>query len=228
MENFILRARLSAIMDQPDGQRTLYDYCSFKFTFWSTVPINPRCISLCGTLDQIRRAFSCARFHRIFSLRSHGASENSSVPIPDGRRGALSVLPAAIVYFGVHRVWLGLPHRSSGINIVDHVVLSVFPRRRCADINDRRGTDRRLHISLHYFTPAGLCAAHGRDCALHRVSNRDVRDAQGGLVRARRELRLSHRAGFCSVDRRTAFLYHARSTAPTMAEFTVNPKRFDP
>src|SRR6266513_50237 len=127
MENFVLRARLSAIMDQPGGQRTVYDYRSFKFTFWSTVPIDPRRISLCGTIDQIRRAFSCARFHRIFSLRSHSASENSSIPIPDGRRGALSVLPAVIVYFGVYRVWLGLPDCSSGINIANFVVLPLFP-----------------------------------------------------------------------------------------------------
>ncbi len=45
-----------------------------------------------------------------------------------------------------------------------------------------------LHISIHYSPAAGLCAAHGRDRAVHRAGSRDVRDAQSRLVRARRKL----------------------------------------
>ena len=72
---------------------------------------------------------------------------------------------------------------------VDHLVLPLFPGWRCAHVNDRRRTHGRLHISLHHLATTGLRAAHGRNRALHRAGDRDVRDAQGGLVRARRELR---------------------------------------
>jgi hypothetical protein len=50
------------------------------------------------------------------------------------------------------------------------------------------GLTGRLHISLHHVATTGLRPAYGRNRALHRAGNRNVRDAQGGLVRARREL----------------------------------------
>ena len=88
---------------------------------------------------------------------------------------------------------MGLSDRRGCIDTVDHMVLPLFPWRRRAHVNDRRRTGGRLHISLHYFAAAGLRAAHGRNRALCRAGDRDVRDAQSGLVRARRELRLRER-----------------------------------
>src|SRR5262249_17861313 len=49
------------------------------------------------TLNQIRRTLSGARFHGVLSVRSHDAPEDSSFSVSDGRRGALSFLPAAVV-----------------------------------------------------------------------------------------------------------------------------------
>ena len=100
----------------------------------------------------------------------------------------LLVLSAAIVDLGIYRVQFGISDRGGCIDVVDYVVLPIFPWRRRAHANDRRRAGRRLHVSLHYVAAAGLRPAHGRNRALYRVGNRDVRDAQGGLVRARREL----------------------------------------
>src|SRR5206468_12001035 len=88
----------------------------------------------------------------------------------------------------IYWIQLGVPDRGSRIDRVDHLVLPLFSGWRCAHVNDRRRTHGRLHISLHHVAATGLRAAHGRNRALHRTGNRNVRDAQGGLVRARREL----------------------------------------
>jgi len=98
----------------------------------------------------------------------------------------LLVLFAASVDFGICWIRLGIFDRHGRIDNVDHVVLPLFPRQRRAHINDRRRTGRRLYISLYNFAAARLRAAYGRNRALHRVGNRDVRDAQSGLVRPRR------------------------------------------
>src|SRR6266550_4391629 len=105
-----------------------------------------------------------------------------------GRRGALLVLSAAVVDFGICRIRLGIFDRGCCIDAVDYVVLPIFPRRRCADTDDWRRTRGCLHISVHHFAATGLCLAHGRDRAFHRAGNRDVRNAEGGLVRSRRRL----------------------------------------
>src|SRR4029453_15754353 len=98
---------------------------------------------------------------------------------------ALCLFSAAFVDFGIFWIRLGVFDRHGRIDNVDHVVLPLFPRQRRAHINDRRRAGGRLHISLYNFAAAGLRAAHGRNRALYRVGNRDVRDAQSGLVRAR-------------------------------------------
>jgi hypothetical protein len=105
--------------------------------------------------------------------------------ISDGRRGALLVLPAVIVDFGIYWIQLGLPDRGGRIDRVDYVVLPIFPGRRCAHANDWRRPRGRLHISLHHIAPAGLRAAHGCNRALHCARDRNVRDAKSRLVRAR-------------------------------------------
>jgi hypothetical protein len=92
------------------------------------------------------------------------------------------------------RIQLGLSDRGGRINSVDHLVLPLFPGRRCAHINNRRRTDGRLRISLHHLATTGLGVADGRNRALRRAGNCNVRDAQGGLVRARRELSPRHNA----------------------------------
>src|SRR6266542_3217177 len=63
-----------------------------------------------------------------------------------------------------------------------------------------------LQICLHSYAAAGLRLAQERDHILHRSRDSNVCDAQSRLVCARRELR----------------------HLSIMAEFTVNPKRFDP
>jgi inner membrane protein involved in colicin E2 resistance len=62
------------------------------------------CISLRRAFDQVRRALSRACLHNILSLRGYGAAKDPSVPISDGRRGALLVLSAAVVDFGICRI----------------------------------------------------------------------------------------------------------------------------
>jgi hypothetical protein len=118
----------------------------------------------------------------------------------------LLVLPAAVVDLGIYWIQLGVPDRGGRIDRVDYVVLPIFPWRRCADANDWRRSRGRLHIPLHHFAAAGLRIAHGCDRTLHRAGDRNVCDAKSRLVCPGRELR----------------------HLSIMAEFTVNPKRFDP
>ncbi len=167
-----------------DWQRAFHHPVGFEFAFRRAVPVDPGRVSLRRTLDQIRRAVSGARFHGVLSLRNHRATENSSVSISDGRRSALFVLSAAIVDFGIYRIQLGLSDRGSCLDSVDHLVLPLFPGWRCAHVHDRRRIGRRLPVSLHHFAATGLRPAHGRNRALHRAGDRDVRDAQSRLVRA--------------------------------------------
>ena len=100
----------------------------------------------------------------------------------------MSLLPAAVVDFGICRIQLGLPDRRGGIDAIDHVVLPVFPRRRPAHIHDRCRIGWRLPVPLHHLAPAGLRAAHGGHRALCCAGDRNVRHPQSGLVRTRREL----------------------------------------
>src|SRR6266849_9983691 len=169
MESFVLRPRLPAVLDQPRWERALQ--CSFRHEFAFRCPalVDSGRISLRRTLDQIRCALSCARFHDLLSFRGYRAAEDSSISISDGRRGPLLVLSVALVDFGIYRIQLGVSDRGGCIDTVDHVVLPIFPWWRRAHVNDRRGTDGRLHISLHHFAPAGLCATDGRNCALRRA-----------------------------------------------------------
>src|SRR4029453_6610352 len=157
----------------------------------------------------------------VLSVRSHGAPEDPSFSVSDGRRSALSILPAVVVDFGIHRIQLGLPDCGGGIDAVDHVVLPLFPWRRCAHVHDRRRTGWRLPFSLHHVTAAGLRVAYGRDRALCCAGDRHVRDPQSGLVRTRRRLGVDP----AKIDSADVVLYPANCV---MAEFTVNPKRFDP
>src|SRR5439155_1771496 len=106
------------------------------------------------------------RIYDIFPLRSHRAAKDPSVPIFDGWRGALPVLSAAVVDFGIYRIWLGISDRGGCIDVVDYVVLPLFPRGRCAHADDRRRARRRLYVSLYHFAAAGLCLAHGRNRSL--------------------------------------------------------------
>src|SRR5713101_4345075 len=196
MESFVLRPRLPAVLDQPRWERALQ--CSFRHEFAFRCPalVDSGRISLRRTLDQIRCALSCARFHDLLSFRGYRAAEDSSISISDGRRGPLLVLSVALVDFGIYRIQLGVSDRGGCIDTVDHVVLPVFPRQWRANIDDRRGLGGGLHISLHYSAAAGLCAAYGRDRALYRLGDRDVRDAQGGLVRARHELEAGEKSSW--------------------------------
>ena len=76
-----------------------------------------------------QHAFSRARVHDIFSVRSDSAPKDSSVSISDGRGGALHFLSALTLGIGVRRLQLVLPDRSRRIDGINHVVLSIFPRR---------------------------------------------------------------------------------------------------
>ena len=134
-----------------------------------------------------QHAFSRARVHDIFSVRSDSAPKDSSVSISDGRRGALHFLSALTLGIGVRRFQLVLPDRGRPIDGINHVVLSIFPRRGRTNVDGRRGSRERLHISLHHVAPTGLRVADGSDRVVHRPRRRDVRNAQGRLVRARRE-----------------------------------------
>jgi hypothetical protein len=89
--------------------------------------VDPGRISLRRALDQVRRTLSRARIYDILPLRSHSAPENSSVPIFDGRCGALLILSAAVVDFRIYRIWLGLSDRGCCIDAVDYVVLPIMP-----------------------------------------------------------------------------------------------------
>lgn len=101
-----------------------------------------------------------------------------------------------------------------------------------AHANDWRRSRRCLHISLHHFAPAGLCTAHGRDRTLHRAGDRNVRDAQSRLVRARCGGNLARGIKLTQIDIGGAVLYHATFARPNRhpeyPEFSVNPTRFDP
>src|SRR5437763_2572678 len=173
-------------MDESRRERTLQCSIGNELKIRREFLVDPRRISLRRTFDQLRGALSRACLHYFLSLRGHGATKDSSVSISDGGRRALLVLSAASVDFGICWIRLGIFDRHSRIDNVDHVVLPLFPRQRRAHIDDRRRTGGRLHISLYHFAAAGLRAAHGRNRALYRVGNRDVRDPQSGLVRARR------------------------------------------
>src|SRR5947208_2994396 len=100
------------------------------------------------------------------------------------------------------------------IDRVDYMVLQIFPWRRGSHANDWRRSRRRLHISLHHFAPARLRTAHGLDRTLHRAGDRNVRDAQSRLVRARCGLSLAGGIALRRVDRSGAVLYHAAFIRP--------------
>jgi len=193
-------------MDESRRERTLQCSIGNELKIRREFLIDPRRISLRRTFDQVRGALSRARLHDLLSLRGHGATKDSSVSISDGGRRALLVLSAASVDFGICRIRLGIFGRHGRIDNVDHVVLPLFPRQRRAHINDRRRTGGRLHISLYHFAAAGLRAAHGRNRALYRVGNRDVRDAQSGLVRARRGIDADRSRRLTIFDSNIAFV----------------------
>src|SRR4030095_6627383 len=115
---------------------------------------------------------------------------------------------------GIYWIQLGVPDRGGRIDCVDYVVLPIFPWRRCADANDWCRSGRSLHISLHHFAAAGLRIAHGRDRTLHRTGDRNVRDAQSRLVRARCGLSLARGIGPTQIDTSGAVLYHAAFIHP--------------
>src|SRR4029453_18776243 len=94
------------------------------------------------------------------------------------------------------------------------MVLPVFPWRRGAHANDWRRPRGRLHISLYHLEAAGLRIAHGRDRTLHRTGDRNVRDAQSRLVRARCGLSLARGIGPTQIDTSGAVLYHAAFIHP--------------
>src|SRR5437660_1348402 len=91
MEGLILRTGLSAILDEPNRQRSIHDPSRFKFTFRRAILVHSRRVSLCRTLDQIRSALSRACFHGILSVRSDSAPKDSSLSISHGRCRALFV-----------------------------------------------------------------------------------------------------------------------------------------
>ena len=62
-------------------------------------------------------------------------------------------------------------------------------RREVSCLIGRRRAGWRLSVSLHHFAEAGLRAAHGRNRALCRAGNRNVRHTQSGLIHTRLELR---------------------------------------
>src|SRR5436853_4469333 len=136
MENFLLRPQLSAVLDESDRKRALHNQGSFGIAFWRAVPVDPRCLSLCRTLDQIWRALSRAGLHDFLSIRSDRAAENSSVPISDGRRRALSLLSAPALDLRVYRIRLCVSDRGGCLDNTNHVVLPIFPRRWCAHVDD--------------------------------------------------------------------------------------------
>jgi len=82
-----------------------------------------------------------------------------------------------------------LPGRGGDIHCLDHMVLPFFPWRRRAHIHDRCRTVGCLPVSLYHFAATGLRAVNGRDRALCRAGNRNVRDSQNRLVRTRRRLK---------------------------------------
>src|SRR5262245_16662728 len=198
MEGLVLVSGLPAIVDKPQRQRAFHNAGGFKFAFWRAIPVDPRCVSLRRTLHQIRRALPRTRFHSILSVRSYGAPKNSSVSVPHGRGGALYILPAPVVDFGIYRIQLGLPDRGGGIDAVDYVVLPLFPWRRRAHIHDRRRIGGRLPVSLHHFAAARLRAAYGGDRSLCRAGSGNVRNPQSRLVRARRRIKPPKASAFPS------------------------------
>ena len=138
-------------MDEPCRQRAIHDAIRFKFTFRCPALVDSGRVSLRRTLNQIWCAFSRACFYDVLSLRSHGATEDSSVSISDGRRGALLVLSAVVVDFRIYRIRLGASDRGCCIDTIDHLVLPVLPGRRRANINDRcrsRGVYTLFYITL--------------------------------------------------------------------------------
>src|SRR5437016_11971129 len=116
------------------------------------------------------------------------STDDSSFPISYGWCSDLSLLSVAALDFRIRRIRLCVSDRGGRIDDIDHMVLPIFPRRRSQDVDDRRGPGWHLHVSLHHFTATRLRLAHGRGRALRRARSRDVRNAQGRLVRARREL----------------------------------------
>ncbi len=174
-------------MDKSRRERTIQCSVGNKLKIRREFLVDFGRISLRRALDQVRRTFSRARFYDILPLRSYSAPKNSSISVFDGRRGALSVLSAAVVDFGIYRIWLGLFDRGSCIDNVDHVVLPLFSRRRRAHTNDWRRPGWSLHVSLYHLAATGLRTAHGRNRPLHRAGDRNVCDAQSRLVRTRRE-----------------------------------------
>src|SRR3982751_664574 len=132
-------------MDEPRWERAVQCAGSDKLAFWRAVFVNFGCILLRRTLDQIRRAFPCPCLHDVLSLRSHGATEDPPVSIPDGGRGIMFILSTASLDLGVYRVWLGLPYCRRGLNNLDYVVLPILSRRRSSHADDRCRPGRCLY-----------------------------------------------------------------------------------
>ena len=104
--------------------------------------------------------------------------EDPSVSVSDGRSGALFVLSAAALHFRIHRLRRGIFGRRARIGGADHMVLSIFSRRRSPHFDDRRRFGRCLPFPLHHTSSAGLRAAHGLDCVVCWPGSGHVRDAQ--------------------------------------------------
>src|SRR6267378_5745698 len=103
-------------MDEPRWERAIQCSSCDKLTFWRPVFVDFGCVSLRRALDQIRRALPRARFYDVLSVRSHSATEDSPVSIPDGGRGIMFILSTASLDLGVYRVWLGLSHCRRGFD----------------------------------------------------------------------------------------------------------------
>src|SRR5437899_12994533 len=102
MEGLILRTGLSAILDEPNRQRSIHDPSRFKFTFRRAILVHSRRVSLCRTLDQIRSALSRACFHGILSILRDSAPRESSLSISRFLCCAMSAFPPAVIVVGIY------------------------------------------------------------------------------------------------------------------------------
>src|ERR1700693_2115624 len=182
MESFLLRPQLPAILDKPDGERSIHDADGIAVCFRRTVFVDPGFLSFCRAFDQIWLPLLGLGIYDFLPVRGYRTTENSPLPIPDGRRGALFVLSPSSLNLRIPGLRSRLSSCGRGIDNFDYLVLPILPRRRDSHADDWRRFGRYLHFSLHYFAARGLRASDGGDCALHPARRGDVRDAQSRLV----------------------------------------------
>jgi len=109
---------------------TVRHQCGFGIAFRRAVFVDLGRVSICRARNQIWCALSRAGVHDLLSFRSERATEDSPVPISDGRRRALSVLSAASFNLRIYRIRLWLSDRGHCIDNINHLVLPIFPRWR--------------------------------------------------------------------------------------------------